>query len=300
MPIFKNVDRENDTISQIFNNVYGYNKQYTPMKADLKGRVAIVTGAAGMIGGASALLLASSGAKIAIFDINDDKGHAMVEKIKKQGGEAKYYHVDVTDTGVMEAAVKQVAADYNRIDILFANAGINLTNRKPVVEMESDLFDRNIDVNLKGGTIRLTRMVLPYMIERGSGCIIYTSSVCGVTGLRKQCGFVASKFAISALTRSLALEYGKYGIRVNTLAPGSVPDPESKMSFLWDNCAFDDYDSNFTDPRTILFDIAARRPGHPRDMAGLVLYLASDDASYTTGQVICVDGGWTAGLSGEY
>ena len=92
--------------------------------------------------------------------------------------------------------------------------------------------------------------------------------------------------------------YAKYNIRVNALAPGSLPRPDTPPNVLWATCDFEDYDSNFSNPGSIVFDIPMRRPAHPKDMAGLLLYLVSDDASYTTGQVICVDGGWTAGYSG--
>ena len=111
----------------------------------------------------------------------------------------------------------------------------------------------------------------------------------------RQSGFVASKFAMSALTKSMALEYAKYNIRVNCLQPGSVPQPEQKLNVLWDTVDFDDYESNYKNPDSFVFDIAARRPGHPMDQAGIVVYFASDDANYTTGQCISVDGGWTCG-----
>jgi len=270
------------------------------MKADLKGRVAIITGATGMIGGAAASILAKSGARIALWGRNDEAGARKTLEIEESGGEARYYHVDIADSYAMEAAVEKVSGDFGSIDILFANAGGNWTNRKPATEMDEELFDCNIDINLTGGTIALTKFVLPYMINQSGGSIVFTTSVCGVTGLRNQCGFVASKFAISALTRSLALEYGKYNIRVNAIAPGSLPNPDANLNFLWNSCSFNDYDKNFENPGAMVFDIAARRPAYPTDMAGLVLYFVSDDACYTTGQVVSVDGGWTAGLSGDY
>ena len=296
----RKIDRNISTIEEVFKGINGYHKPYTPMKADLKGRVAIITGASGMIGGAAATVLAASGAIIAIWDIMDESGAVKVREINDAGGESRYYHVDVTDRPAMEAGVKQVIADFGHIDILYANAGSNFGNRKPLTEFDPAKFDINIDLNLNGGSVYLTKLVLPYMIAQGGGNIIFTSSVCGMTGLRLQCGYVASKFAISALTRSLALEYAKYNIRVNTLAPGSLPPPDAKLNFLWDTCDFEDFDKNFEDPTTMIYGIAAQRPAHPSEMAGIILYFASDDASYTTGQVICVDGGWTAGLSGNY
>lgn len=293
-------DRVNDSFEKIFDGVYGYHKPFKHMVADLNGRVALITGASGMIGGETAKLMAASGAKIAIWDIADENGAKRVAEIEADGGYAKYYHVNLANRDEIVKTFDQFIKDFGRIDILFGNGGGNWGNRKPVTEFDDEKFPLNIDINLHGGTVLLSRLAIPYMIKQGGGSIMFTSSVCGVTGLRKQCGFVASKFAISALTRSMALEYGKYGIRVNTLAPGSLPGPTGKLNFLWDTVDFEDYDSNFSNPASMVFDIAARRPAYPTDMAGLMLYLASDDASYTTGQVICVDGGWTAGFSGDY
>ncbi len=293
------VDRKKHTLQEIFTGVYGYNKPYTAMKANLNGRIALITGAGGMIGGAAASLMAASGATIAVWDIRDDAGEKKVQEIVKAGGAARYYHVDVTDKAAMKAGVDRVIKDFKKIDILLCNAGINRSNRKPVIDFDDDDLQPTIDCNL-GQSYFLSKCVIPGMISQGGGSIVHTTSICGVTGLRRQSAFVYAKFAISALTRSMALEYAKYNIRVNALAPGSLPSPDAPLNFLWDTCDFDDYDSNFSNPSSMVFDIPARRPAHPKDMAGLLLYLVSDDAVYTTGQVICVDGGWTAGYSGDY
>lgn len=295
-----NYDREKDCIGKIFDGVYGYNKPYNHATADLKGRVAIITGGAGMIGFASAKLLAASGCHICIFDLVDDEiGAEKVREIEAIGGSASYYKVNIADKKACEDAVESIIAKYGRIDILFGNGGSNWGNRRPVYDFDEEKFPINISVNLNGGVFYLSKLVIPYMLKQGGGNIVFTSSVCGVTGLRMQCGFVASRFAIAALTKSMALEYGKYNIRVNCLAPGSLPRTTSTLSGLWSTCSFEDYDSNFENPSSIVYDIAARRPAFPSEMAGLILYLVSDDASYTTGQVICVDGGWTAGCSDD-
>lgn len=293
-------DRVNDPIGKIYDGVYGYNKPYNIAHADLKGRVALITGAAGMIGFATAKLLAASGAHICIWDlVPEEVGAERVAEIVNAGGSADYYRVNIADKAECEKGVNAVIEKHGRIDIFFGNGGVNQGNRQPVYDFDEEKFPLNININLNGGTFYLSKLILPYMIKQGSGNIMFTSSVCGVTGLRKQCGFVASKFAVAAMTKAMALEYGKYNIRVNCLAPGSLPQPKAKLNFLWDTCTFDDYDSNFENPTSMVYDIAARRPAFPSEMAGLILYLASDDASYTTGQVICVDGGWTAGYSGD-
>lgn len=296
----KKVDRVNDSLKEIYEGVYGYHKKYNHATADLKGRVALITGASGMIGGETALLMAASGAKIAIWDLNDEAGAERVKEIKALGSDAKYYHVNCGDKEDIKKNFEQTIKDFGRIDILFCNAGVNQGGKAPVTTFNDERYPLNNTINLTGGTVYLSSLAIPYMIEQGGGNILMTTSVCGVTGLRLQCGFVGSKFAVSALAKSMALEYGKYNIRVNALAPGSLPQPFAKLNYLWDTVTFDDYDSNFENPGNIVYDIPMRRPAYPSDMAGLMLYLASDDASYTTGQVICVDGGWTAGYSGDY
>ena len=294
-------DRVNDPIEKIFDGVYGYKKPYNCMKADLKDRVAVITGASGMIGGATADLYAKSGCHIAILDIADEAGEARAKRIREEDGvKAKYYHCNLGSREEISDTIQQVYADFGKIDILFCNAGGNWGNREPLPKFDDQKFEMNNELNLHNGTVWIIKQVIPQMIEQGSGNILLTSSVCGVTGLRRQCGFVGSKFAMAALTKSMALEYAKYGIRVNCLAPGSLPLPQAKLNFLWDTVTFEDYDANFEHPDSMVYDIAARRPAYPTDMAGLMLYLVSDDASYTTGQVICVDGGWTAGFSGDY
>jgi len=290
------------SIRELFTGIYGYNAPYNPMTADVKDRVAIITGATGMIGGAAADLFAASGAKVIITGRKDDKGAEKVKEITDKGGYCQYYHVDLSKEEDVKKLIDSVIDEHGRIDILIANAGSNWSNRTPLPYFDENLFDTNIDVNLNVGSIYIAQQVIPHMIRQGGGNIIFTSSICGVSGLRLQSGFVASKFAISAITKSMALEYGKYNIRVNTLAPGSLPDPDAKgiITHMWTSHDFENYERNFENPKTILYDIPARRPAYPSDMAGIFLYLASDDACYTTGQVICVDGGWTAGLSGLY
>ena len=287
------------TFGEIFKGVHGYNAPYKKMKADLSGRVAFITGGSGMVGGESAALMAASGAAVVLCDVWDGPGQERAEAINDAGGKAVYLHVNVTDEAALKEAVEKTAAEFGQIDILMCNAGPNFGNRMPIAEFDDSALQPTVDGCLMH-TYHLCRLVLPYMIRQGKGSIINTTSVCGVTGLRRQCPFIFSKFAISALTRSMALEYGKYNIRVNAIAPGSLPRPTTPLNFLWDTCDFENYESNFSNPSTMLFDIPMRRPAAPQDMAGLVLLFASDDAGYLTGQVVCVDGGWTAGYSGDY
>lgn len=296
----KNIDRKTATIEQIYTGEYGYGMEYEPMHADLKGRVALVTGGTGMIGGASATRLAQSGATVIIWGTKVDKGQEKEAELKQYNPNCKFDRIDLNNFDDVKAGVQRIMDEFGRIDILFANAGANWGNRKPLPDYDENLYDINIDVNLISGTVLLSQLILPIMIKQNKGSIIFTSSICGDAGLMRQDGFITSKFAVSALTKSMALEYAKYNIRVNCLQPGSVPLPDATLNILWDTVDFDDYDSNYTNPDSFVFDIAARRPGYPMDQAGIVLYFAADDSNYTTGQCISVDGGWTCGLSGEY
>ncbi len=296
----KKVDRNNDTIEQIYCGEYGYGMDYQHMTVDMKDRVVLITGGTGMIGGAAATRFAQCGANVIIWGTKIDKGQEKEAELKAYNPRSFFERVQLTNHDEIRAGVQHIMDEFGRIDVLFANAGSNWGNRQPLPDYDENMFDKNIDVNLVSGTVALCQQVLPIMMRQNKGSIILTSSVCGAAGLMRQSGFVASKFAMSALTRSMALEYAKYNIRVNCLQPGSVPMPEAKLNILWDTVDFDDYDSNYERPESFVFDIALRRPGHPMDQAGIVLYFASDDANYTTGQCISVDGGWTCGLSGDY
>ena len=287
------------TVSEAFTGLYGYNSMYEPMSVNLRERVALVTGASGVIGSAVARALARNGARVVVWDIDDEAGEEVISSIKSSGGFAEYRHVNLLSASEQQMAFENLLEQHGKLDILIANAGGNFGKRGSFVEYGEDSFGANLELNLNMSAVHLSQLALPYLIQT-KGNIVFTSSVCGVVGLQNQCGFVAAKYAVSALARSLALEYGEYGVRVNALAPGSLPFPNEEINFLWASTSLEDYESNFYNPDTLVFNIPLRRPACPDDMTGIVLYLVSDDAAYTTGQVISVDGGWTSGLSGIY
>lgn len=270
------------------------------LSCDVAGKVALITGGSGGIGFSIGRLYALNGVRVILVDVKTELGEERAKLLRDEtGGDVKFMYMDCDDKQSVDDCIKKVIAEYGRIDVLCNNAGINTgaDERKPVYNYNEEVFTKILNVNLHGGLFYITHQVVPYMIKQGGGYILNTTSVCGVTGLRLQQAFVASKFGMSALTRSMALEYAKYNIRVNALAPGPVwgPNPQFNPETDMDKPFYE----RFT-MRGLFENIPANRPASSEEMAGLMLYLISDDATYTTGQVICVDGGWSAGYSLDY
>ena len=235
----------------------------------LEGKVAVVTGGAGGIGQATVRRFAQAGARVVIADLSDASALA-----KEVGGH--FVSTDVSDEAQVQALMDEAAATYGRIDIAINNAGIP-AGGAPMTELSSDLFRRGFDTNALAVVYGI-KYAAPHM-ERG-GSIISTASLSGLQGMYGSGPYVASKFAVVGITKTAAIELASRGIRVNCVCPGNIDTPMGASP------AF----AAVTDAMTPL-----GRPGRPEEVAALFHFLASNDASYITGQAICIDGGMTAG-----
>ena len=254
------------------------------MSDRVAGRVAIVTGAASGIGEASAIRLAEEGASVICADLNAEGAEQTAQAIIAKGGTAIGYTIDISDSTQCDAIVAKAVSTYGAIDILVNNAGVNL----PGVfhEVTNATIERTLSVNVMGA-MYLTRAALPHMLKNSRGSIVNMSSVNGLVSEPFLSVYSASKGAIVMFTRGIALDYAKTGIRCNAICPGWVDTPinhaHAKMLGGLDHVY-----------KTIDSFQPIGRPGTPREIANLVLFLASDEASFMTGSIVSADGGMTA------
>ena len=241
----------------------------------LKGKVACVTGAARGIGLAIAERFAREGANVAVCDVDLEGARESAEKLTELGVDARAYGMNVADEESVAAAVKAITDDFGSLDILVNNAGI--TRDTLMIRMKKDDWDRVIDINLTG-TFLVSKAAIRPMMKARAGTIVNIASVVGLIGNPGQANYAASKAGIIGLTKAMAKEFAGRSITVNAVAPGYIatemtehlPD-EAKQAFL-DAVPFN-------------------RPGTPEEVADAVLFLASEESRYITGQVLCVDGG---------
>lgn len=240
----------------------------------LKNKVAIVTGGARGIGKATAELFCREGASVIIWDLLEE-GEETAATIRSQGFTCEFQKISTTDVEGIEKAVAGIIQKYEKIDILVNNAGI--TRDKTLLKMEQNEWQQVIDVNLTG-VFNCTKAVVPFMVERQYGRILCASSINGVHGAFGQTNYAATKAGLIAMCRTWAKELGKYNITANAVAPGfiitdmtdAIPDELKKGAIA---------------------QIPARRAGQPVDIANAYLFLASEEASFISGQVLGVNGG---------
>ncbi|TAL10143.1 MAG: glucose 1-dehydrogenase [Porticoccaceae bacterium] len=250
--------------------------------SNLNGKVALITGAARGQGAAEARLFAQRGAKVMLCDILDSEGQAVAAEI---GANAAYLHLDVTSEASWQAAVKAAVGKFGKLNVLVNNAGIvKVTDLAdcPLAE-----YMQVIQVNQIGVFLGM-KTVVPAMKQAGGGSIVNISSIDGLIGMTGGTAYCASKFAVRGMTKVAALELGKHGIRVNSIHPGGILTPMITGAGLDAQTAGE-----------IFGRVPLQRIGQPEEIATLAAYLASDDASYSTGSEFIADGGLTAGFALE-
>jgi len=246
--------------------------------------IVIITGAGQGIGRTAANLFSSEGARLALIDINQDTGVEAAKQIRDHGGDAIFIKTDLTDSSQVKAMTEKVVQKYGRIDVLYNNAGSN--HFAKIVDTTEAAWERIMAVNVK--SVFLTcKYVIPVMAAQGKGTIINTGSSASLVGLANLAAYTASKGAVLQLTRNIALDYAKDGIRANTLCPGVT------ATEMTEQVINDDPDPKAARER---FDRVIPRGSiaSPDEIAHAALFLASDASSYITGAAIPVDGGYTA------
>ncbi|MBX9850384.1 MAG: 3-oxoacyl-ACP reductase FabG [Cytophagaceae bacterium] len=244
----------------------------------LEGKVTIITGGAQGIGRTTVEMFTNEGAKVVIWDINEDKGREAIEEFKSIGLDVEFSCVDTTKFPYVDEAARNLYQRYKKIDILINNAGI--TRDATLLNMTLDQWQQVIDVNLTG-VFNCTKAVAPFMLENKYGRIINTSSLVGIYGNFGQTNYAATKSGVVGITKVWARELSKHGITVNAVAPGFIETETLK-----------------TIPDKVIKSIQEKIPvgrlGKPEDIANAYLFLASDEAAYISGSVLSVDGGYIA------
>ncbi len=248
--------------------------------ATLEEKVAVVTGAAGGIGRASARAFAREGARVVVVDIADDLGHETVELIRQGGGEAVYVHADVSRSDEVQAMVAATVSAFGRLDVAHNNAGVAVGGQ-PLADTPEEDWHRALDVMLTG-VFLCRKYEIPEMLKLGAGAIVNTASGAGLVGYPGTSGYVAAKHGVLGLTKVAALDYGRLGVRVNAVCPGTVWSPMVHQAVGGDP-AVEEY-------LVGLHPIG--RIGESEEVAEAAVWLCSDAASFVLGHALSVDGGY--------
>jgi NAD(P)-dependent dehydrogenase (short-subunit alcohol dehydrogenase family) len=253
------------------------------MSTDFTGKVALVTGAAGGMGRATALAFASAGARVVAADIAVDGGEQTVAEIRDAGGEAAFVHTDVSRAADVQAAVELAVSSFGGLDCAANMAAIE-TETTLLADCEEATFDKLVAVNLKSIFLCLKHEIRA-MLQRGGGAIVNIASTNSFRPLPKQAAYTATKHGIIGLTKTAAIEYAGSGIRVNAVAPGAIDTPMLRTAMAARG-------SKEADVITRLSLV--NRFGDPAEIANAVLWLCSEESTYTIGHVLAVDGGYLA------
>ena len=250
----------------------------------LENTVALITGGTSGIGEATAILFAKEGAKVTITGRNEERGRAVAAKILTDGGQALFIRTDVRSAEECNRAVSETLGTYKGLDILFNNAGVFFPHT--TIDCTEEEWDLQMDVNLKG-TFLMSKAALPHMIERRKGVIINNSSGWGIAGGDSAVAYCASKGGVVLLTKAMAIDHGRQGIRVNCICPGDVDTPMLPEDARMRGLKWEDYLAG-----------CANRPlgriGTTDEIAKGALFLASEESSFMTGTALVVDGGGIA------
>ncbi|MEF2553587.1 glucose 1-dehydrogenase [Aurantimonas sp. A2-1-M11] len=254
--------------------------------ARLTKKVALVTGGSHGIGAATCEMMAREGAAVAVTDIADEDGERLAESIRSDGGNARYWHLDVGDEAAVARVFGDAADTFGKLDVVVNNAGISGDN-KPTDELTAEEWDKVMNVNVRG-VFFCTKHAIPHLRSAGGGSIVNLSSIYGIIGSPDIPAYHASKGAVRLMTKTDALFYAKEKIRVNSVHPG----------FVWTPLVEDLARRSGEDVEAFRRSLDERHPvghvGEPNDIAAGIVYLASDEAKFVTGSELVIDGGYTA------
>lgn len=250
---------------------------------DLKNKIALVTGSRRGMGKSHAIALASQGAKVVVTDIDEKECQAVADEIKSKGGEAVAFKLDVSNKAEVNAVFDEVVKQYGRLDILVNNAGIYQS--KPALEITEEDWDRTIDIDLKGEFL-CAQKAAKEMAKNKWGRIINIASIAsgGVgVGIAGGCHYTAAKGGVIGMTETMAVEWAPLGINVNAIGPGAIDTPMVSAAQIPEEAM-----------KQMMAGVPLKRIGRPEEVSAMVVFLASEEASYVTGATFYVDGGWLA------